>query len=56
MTSHLKLKKKKNNERLTKAIRNLGNMLILKFIALNIICGKLKINRFKIPNYAQPNR
>lgn len=36
----------------TKAIRNLGNMLILKFIALNIICGKLKINRFKIPNYA----
>ena len=37
---------------LTKAIRNLGNMLILKFLALNIICGKLKINRFKIPNYA----
>jgi len=37
---------------LTKAIRNLGNVLILKFIALNKISGKLKINRFKIPNYA----
>jgi len=37
---------------LTKAIRNLGNVLILKFIALNKICGKLKVNRFKIPNYA----
>jgi len=24
----------------------------LKFIALNKISGKLKINRFKIPNYA----
>ena len=36
----------------TKAIRNLGNMLILKLIALNKISGKLKINRFKIPNYA----
>jgi hypothetical protein len=36
----------------TKAIRNLGNMLILKFLALNKISSKLKINRFKIPNYA----
>ncbi|RLD58397.1 MAG: hypothetical protein DRJ01_12615 [Bacteroidetes bacterium] len=36
----------------TKAIRNLGNVLILKFIALNKISCKLKINRFKIPNYA----
>ena len=36
----------------TKAIRNLGKVLILKFIALNKISGKLKINRFKIPNYA----
>lgn len=36
----------------TKAIRNLGNMLILKLVALNIISSKLKINRFKIPNYA----
>ena len=39
-------------ERTTKAIRNLGKVLILKFIALNKISGKLKINRFKIPNYA----
>ena len=36
----------------TKAIRNLGNMLILKFVALNKISSNLKINRFKIPNYA----
>jgi len=37
---------------LTKAIRNLGNVPILKLIALNKIGGKLKINRFKIPNNA----
>jgi len=42
----------KNRQCLTKAIRNLGNVLILKFLALNKISGKLKINRFKIPNYA----
>jgi len=36
----------------TKAIRNLGNVLIFSIIALNKINGKLKINRFKIPNYA----
>jgi len=36
----------------TKAIRNLGNVLILKLIALYKISGKLEINRFKIPNYA----
>ena len=36
----------------TKAIRNLGNVLTLKLIALNKISGKLKINRIKIPNYA----
>jgi len=35
-----------------KAIRNLGIVLILKFIALNKISGKLKNNRFEIPNYA----
>jgi hypothetical protein len=40
------------NEMLTKAIRNFGNILILMFLALNKINGKLKINRFKIPNYA----
>ena len=44
------------HESTTKAIRNLGNVLILKIIALNKISGKLKINRFKIPNYAQPSR
>ncbi len=36
----------------TKAIRNLGNMLILNIIALNKISSKLKNSRFKIPNYA----
>jgi len=39
-------------EGITMAIRNLSNVLILKFIALNKISGKLKVNRFKIPNYA----
>jgi len=33
----------------TKAIRNLGNMLILKLLALNKLSGKLKVNSFKIP-------
>ena len=42
----------RKHESLTKAIRNLGNILIFKFITLNIISGKLKVNRFKIPNYA----
>ncbi len=36
----------------TKAIRNLGKVLILKFLGLNKINVKLKSNRFKIPNYA----
>ena len=36
----------------TKAIRNLGDVLILKCKALNKISGKLKFIRFKIPNYA----
>ena len=35
--------KYKNNETPTKAIRNLGNVLILKCIALNKISSKLKI-------------
>jgi hypothetical protein len=42
----------KNRKPLTKAIRNLGNVLKLKRVALNKISSKLKINRFKIPNYA----
>ena len=42
----------RKHESTTKAIRNLGNMLILKFISLNEISDKLKVNRFKIPNYA----
>jgi hypothetical protein len=37
---------------LTKAIRNLGNVLILNIIALNQISGNLKVWSFKIPNYA----
>jgi len=40
------------HETLTKAIRNLGKVLILKFVAINKISSKLKNNRFKIPNYA----
>ena len=36
----------------TKAIRNLGKVLILMFLVLNKFSGKLKINSFKIPNYA----
>jgi hypothetical protein len=36
----------------TKAIHNLGNVLNMKFLALNKISSKLKINRFKTPNYA----
>ena len=47
-----KMAENKEFQCLTKAIRNLGNALILKFIALNKISCKLKINRFKIPNYA----
>ena len=47
-----KMTKNKECQCLTKAIRNLGNMLILKFLALNEISRKLKINCFKIPNYA----
>jgi hypothetical protein len=42
----------KKAQHLTKAIRNLGNVLIFKLLELNIISGKLKVNRFKIPNYA----
>ena len=51
-----KMIKNKECQRVTKTIRNLGKVLILKFIALNKISSKLKITRFKIPNYAQPNR
>ncbi len=47
-----KMTENKECQCLTKAIRNLGNVLILKFIALNKISDKLKVNRFKIPNYA----
>ena len=47
-----KYMKMKECQWVTKAIRNLGNVLILKFIALNKISGNLKNNRFKIPNYA----
>lgn len=36
----------------TMAVCNLVNVLILKLIVLNKNYGKLKINRFKIPNYA----
>ena len=55
IVANLKDKMTKNKECqwvTIKAIRNLGKVLILKFLALNKISGKLKINRFKIPNYA----
>ena len=47
-----KMTENKECQCLTKAIRNLGNVLILKPLALNKINSILKINRFKIPNYA----
>ena len=47
-----KMTENKKAQGITKAIRNLGNVLLLKFLALNIISSKLKIYRFKIPNYA----
>jgi len=40
------------HEMLTTAIRNLGNVLILRFLELNKIRIKLKYNSFKTPNYA----
>ena len=43
---------KKKHGHTTKAIRNLGKVLILMFLALNKISRKLKINSLKIPNYA----
>ena len=54
IVANLKEKMTKNNEAqgITKAIRNLGNVLILKFIVLNKISSNLKISRSKIPNYA----
>jgi len=42
----------KKVQKAIKDIHNLGNVLILKYLALNKISSKLKINRFKIPNYA----
>ena len=47
-----KMTENKECQCLTKAIRNLGNVLILKFIALNKISRKLKISSSKTPNYA----
>jgi len=47
-----KMTENKECQWVTKAIRNLGNVLILRFVALNKFSSKLKVNRFKIPNYA----
>jgi len=52
LTKLKEMKGMKKAQHLTKAIRNLGNVLTLKFLALNKISGNLKNNRFKIPNYA----
>ncbi len=35
----------------TKAICNAGKLLDMNILLLNIIFGKLKINRFEIPHY-----
>ena len=37
---------------ITKAIRNAGKVLKMNIVAINKISTKLKINHFKIPNYA----
>jgi len=42
----------KKAQQLTKAIRNAGKVLFMNIIAINKISSKLKINYFKIPNYA----
>jgi len=47
-----KMVENKKCQPITKAIRNLGNVLILNVIVLNKISSRLKVNRFKIPNYA----
>jgi len=39
-------------EGITKAIRNLGIVQIMRFVTLNRFSSKLKVNRFKTPNYA----
>jgi hypothetical protein len=48
--SKYKMTENKECQWVTKAIRNLGNVLILKFLAINKISDKLKISHFKIPN------
>jgi len=51
-----KMIENKESQWVKKAIRNLDNMLILMLLTLNIISGKLKMKRFKIPNYAYLSR
>ncbi|NOZ48176.1 MAG: hypothetical protein GXO79_15585 [Chlorobi bacterium] len=52
LTKLKEMEEMKKAQHLTKAIRNLGNGLKFKFIALNKVDDKLKVNRFKIPNNA----
>jgi predicted exporter len=47
-----KMTEKKKTHGITTAIRNVGTVLMLKFLSLNKISSKLKINRFKNPHYA----
>lgn len=47
-----KMIEKRNGQLVTKTLRNLSKVQTLKSLALNKIGGKLKINCFKIPNYA----
>ncbi len=46
----------KKAQQVTKAIRNVGKVLTLKMIAINKICGKLKVKRFRIPNASSASR
>ena len=40
----------------TKAVRDAGKAININIKTVNKLWGQLKVNRFKIPRYAQPNR
>ena len=42
-----KMTENKEAQGITKAIRNVGNVLTLKLLVLNKICSKLEVYRFK---------
>ena len=51
-----KMTENKECQCLTKAIRNLGNVLVFRFLVLNKISRKLKMKHFRMPNAAYSNR